>query len=169
VGRPLFGEIEPEMNPLKVDHVWLMMDIGEVLPLKLAINTLSIRNREAGFDPRVRVGLHRETYQELPEVGVYPHPGLDYGQYELTHNVFYEHYDQRTMENLLIDKIGSAILVEVWGELYASRSVGIHQIHCRRASCGVPIDLLGEDGALKFYFGTENSSEMLLFKFCGQP
>lgn len=169
VGLPLYAEIEPDRNPLKVDHVWLMLDAGLEMSLKLAINTISIRNRDAGFDSRIRVGIHRETYAVLPQMGLYAHPGLDYAFYETTHNVFFEHYEHHAMENLLVDRIGSAILVEVWGELYSRHSVGIHQIHCRRASCAVPLDLVGNDGALKFYFAKDNLCETLLFKFCGQP
>jgi len=169
VGLPLYGEIEPHPNPLKIDHVWLMLDIGLDQPLKLAINTISIRNRDAGFDSRVRVGIHREPYSTLPLIGLYPHPGLDYSFFEATHNVFYEHYEHHALENLLVDRIRAAVLVEVWGELYAQRNIGIHQIHCRRASCAVPVDLQREDGALKFFFAEDNLCETLLFKFCGQP
>ena len=179
VGRPLYAEIEPAVRPERVDHVWLMLDAGDpggeppsLSPapvLKLAINTTSLRNRVAGFDPRIRVGIHRETYADLPAVGVFPHPGLDYAQYELEHNVFYEHFEHHAMEALLIDKIREAILVEVWGQLYTRSAVGIHQIHSRRASCAVPEDLIGKDGAIKFYYAEGSRCEMLLFKFCGQP
>jgi len=169
VGLPLFGEIEPHHNPLKVDHVWLTLDAGLGQPLKLAINTISIRNRDAGFDSRIRVGIHTEPFGSLPQIGLFPHPGLDYSFFESTHNVFYEHYEHHALENLLVEKIGTAILVEVWGELYSQRTIGIHQIHCRRASCAVPEDLQGRDGALKFYFAKNNLCETLLFKFCGQP
>lgn len=170
VGVPLFGEIEPNANPLRVDHVWLMIDAGMSRPLKLAINTTSIRNRDAGFDPRVRVGLIRETYGNLPERGIFPHPGLDYSFLESTHNIFYEHFEHHHLEGFLIQKIEGAILVEVWGELYSRpRNWGVHQIHCRRASSGVPEDLLGRDGALKFFYRRDNACETFLFKFCGQP
>jgi len=169
VGVPLYCEIEPDRNPLRVDHVWLMIDAGLQHPLKLAINTLSIRNRDAGFDSRIRVGVYREIFTALPKTGLYPHPGLDYLLIESSHNVFFEHYEQHSLENLLVEKIRDAILIEVWGELYARRSIGVHQIHCRRASCAVPLDPQGEDGALKFYYAHDNLSETFLFKFCGQP
>jgi hypothetical protein len=37
-----------------------------------------------------------------------------------------------------------------------------------RASCSVARDLIGRDGAIRFYF-PEGTAEMLLFKYCGQP
>jgi hypothetical protein len=37
-----------------------------------------------------------------------------------------------------------------------------------RASCSVARDLIGRDGAIRFYFG-DGKAETLLFKYCGQP
>ena len=36
-----------------------------------------------------------------------------------------------------------------------------------RASCSVPRDLIGRDGAIRFYFD-DGHAELLLFKYCGQ-
>ena len=73
------------------------------------------------------------------------------------------------METLLTQKAGAAILMEVWGDIYVHNHAGVHQIHSRRASCAVDQDIVGRDGALKFYYREEQASEMLLLKFCGQP
>jgi hypothetical protein len=59
-------------------------------------------------------------------------------------------------------------MIEVWGAPYYRDLPGIHQIHSRRASCGVGESREGIDGALRFYFREGNRSELLLFKFCGQ-
>jgi hypothetical protein len=37
-----------------------------------------------------------------------------------------------------------------------------------RASCSVPRDLQGRDGAIRFYYA-DARAELLLFKYCGQP
>ena len=58
---------------------------------------------------------------------------------------------------------------QAWGDLYIREHPGIHQVHSRRASCAVPRDIVGRDGALRFYFGRDTVCETLLFKFCGQP
>ena len=69
---------------------------------------------------------------------------------------------------LLIARTRAAVRIEVWGELYRRGHLGLHQIHSRRASCAVSTDLIGHDGALRFYL-PEGKAEMFLFKYCGQP
>ncbi len=83
-------------------------------------------------------------------------------------NVFYETLDRREVELLLIEKASAAAHVEAWGQYHAGPRAGLHQIHSRRASCAVPEDLLGQDGAVKFCFERDGAAEMLLLKFCGQ-
>jgi hypothetical protein len=73
------------------------------------------------------------------------------------------------LEQLLTEKITRAIFIEVWGELYVRTHVGIHQVHSMRASCSVPRDYIGRDGAIRFYFPENARTEVLLFKYCGQP
>ena len=77
-------------------------------------------------------------------------------------------HEHEPLTELLVTKAKTAVRAEVWGELYAKDHLGIHQIHCRRASCAVTTDLKGRDGALKLYYA-DNTSELFLFKFCGQP
>lgn len=151
------------------DHVHLVVTPGEGVQVHVALNTLSRRNRDAGFEPRIRVGILRESYAELPASGVFDAGSLDYTSLEQQANIFYEYYGHEAMESLLIEKTGRAILAEIWGDIYARNHFGIHQIHSRRTSCAVPENIVGRDGALKLYYAEENTGELLLFKFCGQP
>jgi len=152
-----------------MDHVWLTLDIGHGLEMRASLNTVSRRNREAGFEPRIRLGLVRSVYEELPPPGVFEAAPLNYADHETRANIFYEYKEQKQMEVLFAEKAGRAVLVEIWGDIYAHDHIGIHQIHSRRASCAVAGDITGRDGALKFYYAEEKECELLLFKFCGQP
>lgn len=166
-GRMLRAEVESHRNPLDVDHVWIWIDVGgEVM---VSVNTRSKRNQIAGFDSRIRVGIVRETWDVLPAVGAEIWDGMDYAQIEAGSNVFFEHYEREGLEKLLLASAAKAALLEAWGAPYRHRLEGIHQIHSRRASCAVPEDIVGRDGALKFYFEPDRTSLLLLFKFCGQP
>jgi hypothetical protein len=149
--------------------VWIDLDCGRVGRVRGSVNTFSRRNDLAGFDPRIRVGILRSTWETLPDVGVFPSPGLDYAIIESEANVFYETPGKAALERMLVDRARMAVRVEIWGQLYARRKMGLHQIHSRRASCAVPEDLVGHDGALKFYFTRDRVAELVLFKFCGQP
>lgn len=76
--------------------------------------------------------------------------------------------ERGALEDLLSDKCGRAIFLEVWGAFYLRAGLGIHQIHSRRASCRVRTDYVGRDGAIRFSYRENSATEMLLFKFCGQ-
>jgi len=168
VGRPTNAQVEYNSHESRVDHVLIKLQISEYGYLRAAINTLSHLNRDAGFDSRVRVGVVHETWETLPENGVFECERFDYTEIESRTNVFYEHHTKPEMEELLTRKAGNAIVAEAWGEIYAHHHAGVHQIHSRRASCAVREEIIGRDGALKFYYRDGNTSEMLLFKFCGQ-
>lgn len=163
------AEIEYSPDPDRIDHVWLALALDHAAQMRAALNTLSRRNRDAGFESRVRVGILRSTCGQLPEPGIFECGRFDYADIEKQTNIFYEYHNQKEMETLLVEKSGRAILAEIWGDIYAHRHVGIHQIHSRHASCAVAEDIAGRDGALKFYYAEENACELLLFKFCGQP
>lgn len=170
-GRPIHADVEPAANARNRDHVWITVDAPGPKHVRVAINTFSNRNFEAGFDGRIRLGLVRETWEALPTEDFLPHPGLSYGEIESRHNVFYEHFAKVDLERLLIQKARKAVWLEAWGEAYLQIGRGIHQIHSRAASCVVREHLENQDGALRFYFTNgeaELYSEMLLFKFCGQ-
>jgi len=145
------------------------MDAGRGDPLVVSVNTQSKRNRDAGFDPRVRLGILRGSWEHLPPRGMGRCQGFDYAEIEEGANIFYEHHTRESLEDLLLETTSRAILLEVWGAPYHSRwKPGIHQIHSRRASCAVAEDIRNLDGALQFYFREEQRTELFLFKFCGQ-
>ena len=168
-GIPYTVAVEEAEDPLRIDHIYLSVEAPPFGRLRVSVNTLSRLNRDAGFDPRVRIGIIRSTYVEKPVSGLEECAGLDYAKYEEKHNVFYEFYEHPAVVELLVAKMKLAIRVEIWGELYASDHIGIHQIHSRRASSAVPPDVKGRDGALKLYYPQDNLAEAFLFKFCGQP
>lgn len=167
VGRILGAQLEEHERPEEIDHIWIRIDAGG--DLVVSVNTTSKKNRLAGFDPRIRVGIVRGTWDQLPVCGAEICSGNDYGEIEARENIFYEHYLRSGMEELLMSRCERAFLLEVWGAPYRHRLQGIHQIHSRRASCAVPEDIVGRDGALKFYFESGQATEQFLFKFCGQP
>lgn len=170
VGGELHVRVEEHPNPDYVDHVWITMNAGAAGRPLVSVNTLSKRNRDLGFDPRVRVGLIRGEWEELPMRGLVGAERLDYAELEEAHSVFYEHFERPALEELLAKTAQSAALLEVWGAPYRNQHrLGIHQIHSRRASCAVKTDIQGQDGALRFYFQKDKRTTMFLFKFCGQP
>ncbi len=168
-GAPVAVEVEKSHDPARVDHLWIDVNCGEAGFLRGAVNTFSRRNEAAGFDARVRVGIVRSRWEELPEVGLFASAGLDYAEIEGRANVFYETMTRRDLELWLIAKAAGAVRVEMWGQYHTGARVGLHQVHSRRASCAVAEDIVGRDGALKFYREEERAAVMVLLKFCGQP
>jgi hypothetical protein len=169
IGVPYAVERETSEDPTKIDHIWLTLEAPPFGRLRAAINTLSRLNRDAGFDARVRVGIVQSNWSEKPAPSLVEDPGQDYRKIEAAFKVTYADYEQEALAELLLERAKRAVRAEVWGDLYAREHLGIHQIHCRRASCAVPIDLRNRDGALKLYYAEENAAELFLFKFCGQP
>ncbi len=167
-GVPYTVAVEESEDPLKIDHVYLNLEVPPFGRLRVCINTLSRISREAGFDPRIRVGIIKSTYEEKPQPGLEECAGLDYAKQEEKHGIRFEAMEQPALTEMLVTKMKIAIRAEIWGELYARDHLGLHQIHSRRASKAVPIDLKGRDGALKLYYPTENQAEAFLFKYDGQ-
>lgn len=161
--------IETDNDPRKVDHVWIQVRAAEYGRVQISLSTASRQSRAAGFDPRLRVGVVRSGWIDLPPAGVRVVAPLDYHLIEAAQPVVYTPLDRVAIEQLLIEKARRAIWVEGFGEFYVRAHIGVHQIHSRRASYAVPRDVLGQDGAIRFYFREANASEMLLFKFDGQP
>jgi hypothetical protein len=168
VGRPLRQEVERNPNPATRDHFWITISVAGLGPVLLSINTSSLRNRRAGFDDRIRVGRVRSPYHRPPTGGMSRSRLLNYRSIEENANVFYEYYEREALENLLGELTSRASWVQAWGVAFARQTLGVHQIHCRRASCAVAEDLLQMDGALRFFRAEEAEAELLLFKFCGQ-
>lgn len=168
VGRPIRMEVEWNPNPATQDHFWITISVAGVGPVLLTVNTTSLRNRRAGFDDRVRVGKVRSAFHRPPVGGISRSRLLNYRTIEENANVFYEFYERQEMEDLLREQTEKATWVQAWGVAFAKRILGVHQTHCRRASCAVAEDLVQMDGALRFYRDDEGVAELLLFKFCGQ-
>ena len=51
-----------------------------------------------------------------------------------------------------------ATLLEVWGTPTFAGTAGIHQVHSRKPSCAVSEDVPNRDGALQFYFVTDQAA-----------
>ena len=151
-----------------IDHFWITIGIGTGEPIRVALSTHSRQNAAAGFDARMRVGIIASTWTELPATGLFQSACLDYHSFEAASPVVYVEYERPALELLLTDKAKRAVFIEAWGELYIRTHLGIHQVHSMRASCSVARDLVGRDGAIRFYFH-DQTAEMVLFKYCGQP
>jgi hypothetical protein len=167
-GTPIAFAAEIDRIPANIDHFWITINLGAGEPVRIALSTHSRQNAAAGFDPRMRVGIVASSWSELPATGLEKSPGLDYRTIEAASPVSYLEYERPALEALLADKAKRAALIEAWGELYIRTHAGIHQVHSMRASCSVPRDLVGRDGAIRFYF-QGRTAELLLFKYCGQP
>lgn len=161
--------METSEDAQKIDHVWIDVRAGEHGALRISLSTSSRFSRNAGLDARLRLGVVFSTWTELPAAGVEPASGLDYATIEAAAAVDYVTYERPALETLLVKKARRAIFAEAWGELYAHAHAGVHQVHSRRASLAVPVDVTGRDGALQLYFADDCRREMLLFKFAGQP
>lgn len=168
-GVPIAFAAETDRVPANIDHFWITIGIGGGEPIRIALSTHSRQNAAAGFDPRVRIGVVASAWRELPPTGMVGCRGLDYHEIEATEQVTYIEYERPALEALLAEKAGRAIFIEAWGELYIRNHLGIHQVHSRRASCSVLQDYKGRDGAIRFYFAGEARTELMLFKYCGQP
>ena len=168
-GVPIAFAAETDRVPSNIDHFWITIGMGSGEPIRIALSTHSRQNAAAGFDPRVRVGIVASAWRELPAAGMIGCRGLDYQEIEAAGPVAYIDYERPALETLLAEKAGRALFIEAWGELYVRNHLGIHQVHSRRASCSVLQDHKGRDGAIRFYFAEEARTELMLFKYCGQP
>jgi len=166
-GTPIAFAAEIDRVPANIDHFWITLGTGTSESIRIALSTHSRQNAAGGFDARMRIGIVASTWKELPVASLAKSDGLDYHALESASPVTYIEYERPALELLLIDKTSKAILIEAWGELYVRTHVGIHQIHSMRASCSVPRDFVGRDGAIRFYFD-DGRAELLLFKYCGQ-
>lgn len=168
-GTPIAFAAEIDRVPANIDHFWITIEIGTGEPIRIALSTHSRQNAAAGFDPRMRIGIVPSTWQKLPVAGLVKSTSLDYYALEAASPVTFVEYERPALEQLLTEKISRSIFVEAWGELYVRTHIGIHQVHSMRASCSVPRDYVGRDGAIRFYFAEDGRTELMLFKYCGQP
>lgn len=168
-GGDIEVRVEDHPDPERIDHVWISIDTEDFGRIQISVNTDSRNSLLAGFDRRVRVGTLRGTWTELPPRIVQPHRGFDYEEIPDIESVIFEPMTRVQMESLLTRACYRASMLEVWGTPYERPRIGIHQIHSRRASRAVPIDLRGRDGAMQFYFRDDHSTLLMLLKFDGQP
>ncbi len=167
VGEPIHIELERARELELIDHVWITLDIEDIGPIRATISTRSRRNELAGFDSRIRLGSITESWEKLPEQGVFHLHEFSYDTLEKEIPVTYTYYGTPDMESILIEKSGRATRIEIWGALYAHHHIGIHNVHAMTASCAVPEEAHNRDGAIKLYY-PDKTSELLLLKFCGQ-
>ena len=168
VGVPWLGMVEPASADERVDHVWISIAVPGYGNVQLNLSTRSSRNRRAGFDDAIRLAVLRESGLPRPKPGVHACPRFDYADIERQEPLEYVRQTRDGMERILLDAAASSDLIEAWGSLYARDHVGLHEIHSRKASCAVPQDLRGRDGAVRFYRAGTTDSELFLLKFCGQ-
>lgn len=168
-GGDIEVRVEDHPDPERIDHVWISIDTEEFGRIRISVNTESRNSLVAGFDRRVRVGTLRGAWTDLPPRIVQAHRGFDYASIPDIENIAFEPTPRPLVESLLTRACYRASLLEVWGTPYERPRIGIHQIHSRRASRAVPVDLRGRDGALQFYFRDDHSTLLVLFKFDGQP
>ncbi len=163
-------EIQPEpiLAGGVVDHIWVSVRVSQTSVLVVTLNIFSKRNADAGFDSRIWVGRIRQDVLEDPEPGIVLGESLDYRQIESSNTVFYEALDQSDLETLILSRISPGNFVKAWGYLFGQPFRGLHQVHCRWASCAVKEHLTGRDGAVAIYETGGGFRELLLFKFCGQ-
>jgi hypothetical protein len=161
-------DIENSQREENVDHVYASIDAGLQAPVTLSLNTLSFRNRVAGHDPRIRLGILRWRWTHLPPRGLYPLEFFDYDTVELIENVEYRVLERTAMEEYFALRCANCRRIEAWGVPYHRTQPGLHQIHSRRASASVDSDLRGRDGAVRFYFDEDQRVELALLKFAGQ-
>ncbi len=175
-GKPLYAhvvgmlvKVDMEISgpPGRADHVMISLDVPPCGSVLLSVNTSSRLNRNANFDPRVRVAIVKTSYAGMPEPFIEEAMGLDYATVEAQFHPRWEYHENAALSALLMERARTALRIEAWGEIYRHEHLGIHQIHSRRASSAVKTDLIGHDGALRFYL-RDGHAEMFLFKFCGQ-
>ena len=114
------------------------------------------------------MGIIRDIWSVLPERGIIECHRFSYREIPGIAEVDFRPLERVFLEQMLLGRVHQALLLEAWGTPYHREMPGIHQIHSRHASCGVPESIEGRDGALRFYFREEKRMETLLFKFCGQ-
>jgi hypothetical protein len=168
-GPPISYTIERKRDKRRIDHLTILVHAGNFGAVEIALNTYSLQSLNAGHDPRIRVAVVSSSWDALPPTGVSRSAGLDYSALEAKNQIVYRELERKALETLLIEKLGRAVLVEAWGEFYIRVHPGIHQVHSRRASFGVPTDYLERDGAIRFYYKQSAPAELLFLKFCGQP
>jgi hypothetical protein len=168
-GIPVWFEAERNIDQNKIDHVWLHVKAGDQGTIRISLSTWSRKSFESGYDPCIRVAIVTSRWRTLPALGIFPSNGLDYADIPTTNSDVFFEYERLALEQLIAANFERAAVVEAWGEVYLRGHRGIHQVHSRRASSVIATDHVGRDGAVRFYYEEGRTTELLLFKFFGQP
>ena len=113
----------------------------------------------------MRVAVFQSVSSELPLSGIYAASGLDYDEIERDQRLVYTAHERFSLETLLVNQSERASFIEAWGEFYTREHVGVHQVQSRRASLSVLKNIIGRDGAVRFYLNDCSPAETLLFKY----
>ena len=167
-GELISYTIEADEDPENIDHFWIDIRAGNRGLVRISLNTYSRSHAKANFDARMRVAVFQSVSSELPLSGIYAASGLDYDEIERDQRLVYTAHERFSLEALLVNQCERASFIEAWGEFYTRGHVGVHQVHSRRASLSVLKNIIGRDGAVRFYFNDGAPAETLLFKYAGQ-
>ena len=159
-GEPIGFQVESDIDPRKIDHVWVTIRAGRFGPLRIAINTYSLKHADNGFDPRMRVGVLTSQWSQLPESGIFPSPDWTAPNSSVLRWSSTGKWNGRPWKRCSRQRRIRAIFVEAWGAFYRRDRFGIHHVRRRRASCSVRTDYSGRDGALRFYYREDSAAEM---------
>jgi hypothetical protein len=168
-GVPYGSEEPPQADADKVDPLWITLEVPPFGRLRVVVNTHSLAARDAGLDARIHVAVVSLSWTDKPPPALSEDPGQDYAKIAAAFPVTYVLMEREPLTALLTERAKKAVRIEVWGELFATETLGVRQVHSRRASTARPSDIRNRDGALKFYYADENAAELFLFKFDGQP
>ena len=86
-GEIVSSVVEASRDPRKIDHVWIDLRAGESGVIRVSLNTCSIKNRDAGFDPRVRLSIVAGSWTVLPVAEMRSSEPLDYRTIEATNDL----------------------------------------------------------------------------------
>jgi hypothetical protein len=110
VGKPIEFAVETNSDPMKIDHFWITIEAGRIGALRIALSTYSAKQAQAGFDPRMRVGIVALIWTELPNAGLFKCAGLDYRKIEASHPITYAEYERDALVQLLSEKTAARFL-----------------------------------------------------------
>ena len=126
-GTPVRFEVERHSDQKKIDHVWLHVKAGDHGPIRISLNTWSLKSFESGYDPRIRVAIVTSRWRKLPALGIFPSNGLDYADIPTTNSDGFFEYERLALEQLIASNFERAAVVEAWGEVYLRGHRGIHK------------------------------------------
>ena len=120
-GEPIGFQVESDIDSRKIDHVWVTIRAGRFGPLRVSINTYSLKHAADGFDPRMRVGALTSSWSELPESGIFPVAGLDYAELERAQVIEYREMERTALETMLKARGGSGDFRGSLGRVLSTR------------------------------------------------